>query len=117
MTERERFKYRLALALGYANPDAMLARMPYRVWRGWLLYAQYEPFGEARGDLRQGLIRHTMISLWSKKRARLKQLIPKFGPREKPKPKTPDQLFSKLTAMTQRMGGKIIDKRKKPDGG
>jgi len=27
-----RFAFRLALALGQVNPDAMLARLPQRVW-------------------------------------------------------------------------------------
>lgn len=36
---------RLALELGYANVDVMLAEMPAQMFSEWLAYYQIEPFG------------------------------------------------------------------------
>lgn len=59
MTPVRRFAYRLALALGQPNPEAMLATMPYRIFTEWMRYAQVEPFGEERADMRAGIIAST----------------------------------------------------------
>ena len=49
MTPERLLAFRLALKLGYANPEYMLSVMPYRIWRDWIEYHSVEPFGEERG--------------------------------------------------------------------
>lgn len=50
----ERFAFRLALALGCEDPDALRARLTSRAWARWIAYFQVEPFGELRADFRAG---------------------------------------------------------------
>jgi len=42
------------------NPDAMMARMPDRVFNEWLAFYRDEPFGEWRADLRSAIIATTV---------------------------------------------------------
>jgi hypothetical protein len=46
------FAYRLAVALGKVNVDAMLRRITAKQFREWLAYAELEPFDETRADYR-----------------------------------------------------------------
>ena len=46
---------KLALALGYANPDAMLAEMQPHHLGEWLALYKIDPWGEFRADLRMGI--------------------------------------------------------------
>lgn len=54
--------FRLALALGQPDPDAMLDSMPRRVWLEWRAYWEAEPWDETRADLRAAIIAHTVHS-------------------------------------------------------
>ena len=108
------FVFRLALALGYANPDAMLAEMPVRIFREWIEYANVEPFGEERADLRSAIVAKTIVDMHRSRKSRrpkIEWFMPKFKPREPPKPKTGEQLFEKMKMFTLVTGGKIVDKR------
>jgi hypothetical protein len=62
-----RFAFRLALALGEPNPDAMLARMPNRVFKEWVAFAEVEPFGEERADMRAAIVAATIANVNRKK--------------------------------------------------
>ena len=42
---KRRFAFRLALALGWPDPDAMLDSIPARTFSEWIAYYQLEPFG------------------------------------------------------------------------
>jgi hypothetical protein len=53
---------RLALALGYANPDAMLAEMKPRHLAEWLAFYRIEPWGETRADIRAALQTMQLVS-------------------------------------------------------
>lgn len=42
--------------------EEMLTRMSSRELTEWMAYAQLEPFGEARGDLRAGIVASTIAN-------------------------------------------------------
>lgn len=50
------FAFRLALALGYIHPDAMLRHLTSRQFNEWQAFYQIDPFGEQRGDLQMGIL-------------------------------------------------------------
>jgi len=120
MRPARRFAFRLALALGHANPDAMLACMPFRIYREWHDYYQVEPFGEKRADFRSAIVAATVANAMGRAKGkpafRLDQFIPKFGPKQAVKKKTPDQLFDKLKILNRLFGGTFVDKRKRHNG-
>ena len=90
MTPARRFAYRLALALGESNPDAMLVRMPHRVFLEWIEYTNLEPFGEERADLRAGIIASTIANCLARKKGQPAFKVTDFMPRfEPPRQKTP----------------------------
>lgn len=116
MTPARRFAYRLALALGEPNPDAMLARLPFRIFKEWLDYAQVEPFGEERADLRAGIIASVMANCLARGKGR-----PAFRPSDfmplfdgEKRERTPDELFQKVKALNWLFGGSFEDKREPP---
>lgn len=115
MTDVRRFSYRLALALGQPNPDVMLARMPWRIWREWQIYNQIEPFGEERADLRAGIIASTIANCLARQKGkpafRVEDFMPKFAPPVKREQKTPEELLSKVMWINQLFGGAVIDNR------
>lgn len=114
MTPARRFAYRLALALGEPNPDGMLARMPYRIYREWQTYATIEPFGDERADLRAGIVASTIANCLARKKGR-----PAFRPAdfmplfETKQDKTPDDLFEQVKMINWLFGGTFIDEREK----
>ena len=69
MTPERRFAYRLALALGQPNVDAMLARIPWRQWQEWIEYHSLEPFGQA--GFRLGFAASGLGNLLGRQEARL----------------------------------------------
>lgn len=42
---KRRFAFRLALVLGFPDPDVMLDSIPARTFSEWIAYYQLEPFG------------------------------------------------------------------------
>jgi hypothetical protein len=112
MTPARRFAYRLALALGKANPDAMLAQLPHRVFVEWIEYTKLEPFGEERADLRAGIIASTIANCLARKKGqpafKVKDFMPNFEP---PKQKTPDELFEQVQFLNFMFGGEYVDER------
>jgi hypothetical protein len=51
------------LAVGEVDVDGMLARIPSRLLTEWLAYAQLEPFGEERADLRAGIVAAAVVNV------------------------------------------------------
>jgi hypothetical protein len=96
-----RFYFRLALALGEIDVDGMLARVGSRQVSEWIEYAKLEPFGEERADLRSAIVAATLVNLWSKKKAKAEDFMPKFGVEQ---PKEPQDLEEMKRAM-QRVAG------------
>lgn len=64
------FAYRLALQLGCPHPDYLTARLSASQLVGWMRYAEIEPFGEFRHELRHGQVMalHSNINRDSKQR-------------------------------------------------
>lgn len=117
MSDERRLAYRLALRLGYANPDAMRANMPYRVWLGWLEYSRLEPFGEDRADLRSAQIAQIMANAWLRRKGQRPYKIEDFafdfdGSLKRRTQRTPEQLAEKVIVLNRLFGGKFVDKRK-----
>jgi hypothetical protein len=115
MTPERRLAFRLALRLGYANPEYMLASMPYRIWRDWIEYHRIEPFGEERADLRAGIIAATVANCLARGKGkpafRPDAFMPKYDkPFVKKKPKTDEQLFHKIMALNKVFGGEVVTK-------
>ena len=112
---RRRFAFRLALALGQPNPDAMLSGMPDRIFTDWMAYANVEPFGEERADLRAGIVASVVANVMGRKKGQRPYKPSQFMPRFEPKrTKTPDELFNQIKAINWMMGGKFVDKRGLP---
>jgi len=111
MTPARRFAFRLALALGYLNPDAMLARMPYRIWSEWQAFAALEPFGEERADLRAGIVAATVANCMARGKGRRsfkpRDFMPRFEETQR-KPATSSEHYQQVLAITQLFGGKIV---------
>lgn len=118
MTPARRLLYRLALASGYwiYNPYALMGRMPFRVLLEWQEYAEAEPFGEWRADLRAAMIAATIANSMGRakgKRAfKLEDFMLRFGTEEARKREpTPRELSAKVWTMNLMMGGTFVDKR------
>lgn len=118
MSDERRFAFRLALALGQSNPDAMLARMPHRVWLEWGEYAAIEPFdgewADKRADWRAGMQAATVANCLGRKKGQKAfkpdDFMPKIELRKK-KQQTPDDLLNKVIVFNQLFGGMYIDAR------
>lgn len=110
MTPERRFAFRLALALGYANPEYMLASMPWRIWQDWIAYNALEPIGEERADLRAGIIAATTANCLARRKGkpayRAADFMPKFG--EQRRWLTPDEQFKKILIANRLLGGRVV---------
>ena len=88
----------------------MLARMPHRIWQEWILYAQVEPFGEERADLRAGIIAATVANCLSRKKGRpafkVDQFMPKFKVHQRWP--TPEELLNKVRWINRLYGGSVV---------
>lgn len=70
--------------MGYVNVDRMLAEVDGRQLTEWQAYAQIEPFGEERSDLRAAIVAWTMAEVYrdpekQKEPYPLEAFMPKFG--------------------------------------
>ena len=111
MTPARRFAFRLALALGLPNPDAMLAHLPQRIYREWQEFAILEPFGEERADLRAGIVAATVANCMARGKGRSafkpRDFMPRFEEARR-EPATPSEHYQQVLAITQLFGGKIV---------
>ena len=115
MTPARRFAFRLALALGESNPDALLAQLPYRVFRDWTYYFQLEPFGEERADFRAGIISAVVANCLARKRGRPAFHPSDFMPNFEKQERTADELVGQMIMINRVLGGSVVDKRGKPN--
>lgn len=78
-----RFAYRLAKELGTWDVDGMLDSMMWDQLQGWVAYAEAEPFGEERADLRAGIVASVIANVnRDPKKGRAygpSDFMPKFG--------------------------------------
>lgn len=82
------------MQLGYADVDAMLAGMTGRQVAEWRAYYQIEPFGEYRADLRSAIIASTFANCFSRKRFKVEDFMPEFGPRRRQSVEEMKAIFS-----------------------
>lgn len=109
MTAARRFAFRLALALGQPNPDAMLEEIPARVLAEWQTYASLEPFGEERADWRAGMIASTMANIHARKKGKPAYKIEDFMPKfDKKAASAAIPLIDKVIAANWALGGKVV---------
>ena len=72
---------RLALALGFPNPDDMLAGMSSKQFSEWMAYDTLEPFGEIRADIRNAMLCAILVNInrgKNSKPAKLEDFMPTF---------------------------------------
>ena len=71
---------RLALSMGEPDVDAMLSRITASQFREWMAYMAIEPWGEARADLRAGIVAAAVTNAHrvKGKAAKPKDFMPKF---------------------------------------
>lgn len=80
---------RLAKELGIPNVDAMLRSMPGHQLPEWIAYAELEPFGEERADVRMAIqtaaLGNIFFQLWTGKEEapfKVEDFMPKFEMQE-----------------------------------
>ena len=90
----------------------LLARISSRELTEWALYAEMEPFGETRADLRAGIVASTMANLYRQKGSKAltpADFMPKFGPKETKEPRSGADLLQIVEMWNTALGG--LDKR------
>ena len=91
----------------------LLARISSRELTEWALYAEMEPFGETRADLRAGIVASTMANLYQKKGSKAlapADFMPKFGPKEAKEPRSGADLLQTVEMLNAAFGGKDLRK-------
>jgi len=116
MPEQERFKYRLALALGHPFPDQLMRIMSAKTFIAWQQYAAIEPFGEERADLRMGILASTVVNVamgvtGSKGKLSSPADFMPFTDRPQPKERTAEDMLYQVKILNKLMGGSFVDKR------
>lgn len=78
----------------------LLDRISSRELSEWMVYAQLEPFGEARADLRAGIVASTMANTVRDPKRRKKPFGPEeFMPQFDKEPQTPDEQKSHMETL------------------
>jgi hypothetical protein len=77
MDEKRRFRFRLALALGFTVAE-LEAKMGNDELNEWYEYCSLEPFGEERADLRAATICLAIAQVNGVKNAKLSDFLLKF---------------------------------------
>jgi len=109
---------KLCLVFGFPNTDALEEVMSYRQFKEWYIYNAIEPIiGEERADLRAGIIASTIANV-NRSKKNQKSYKPKdfmpFHSREKGgKGQTAKGIWNMMMAMTKKVGGTIINPKKK----
>jgi hypothetical protein len=85
------FAFRLALALGVWDVDAMLDDMPGDLLYEWLAYYQIDPFGNERGDLQSAMIVSALANIHRDPKTQRKpyqpgDFMPQFDSQPSPRP-------------------------------
>jgi hypothetical protein len=77
MARRERrFLFKLALALGFPSVRELTTRMTSRDVAEWKAYYSIEPFGEARADLRTGILASLIANVHRDRKKRPEPFVP-----------------------------------------
>ncbi len=87
----------------------MLERVPSRLISEWMEYANLEPFGEERADLRAGIVASTMANVWrgkNGKAAKPGDFMPKFGGEQPKEPQSLEQMKLAQMRISAVVGGK-----------
>lgn len=98
---------RLAKELGIPNVDGMLASISGLQLVEWMAYAELEPFGEERADLRMAIgtasLSNTLFQLMTGKREapfKVEDFMPRF---EKPEPISQEDAIRTIEMMMMAM--------------
>lgn len=87
----------------------MLDRIPSRLLSEWMAFAQLEPFGEERADLRAGIVASTVANVYRAKDERplsAQDFMPKF---DQPDPAEDwERLLRKVEMLNAAFGGKDL---------
>lgn len=108
-----RFAFRLALALGEPDVDEMLESISLPLVHEWAAYAEIEPFGEERADLRSGIIASVIANVVKGKGGRTltpRDFMPQF---DKPvRRQTVQQMQSVFSAFAAVHNQRVAEQRK-----
>jgi len=77
----------------------LLAEISSKELTEWMAFYSVEPFGEERSDIRAAIIACTCAQIWSKKKLKVNDFMPKFGPKPE---QSPDQMKSILKALVSK---------------
>ncbi|MCE9553420.1 MAG: hypothetical protein K8T91_08605 [Planctomycetes bacterium] len=109
----DRFDFRLCLALGVIHPDFLERMLSRRQLAEWRRYAELEPWGEERADVRAAQMAMACVQPWTTKRLDLAKFVLTFGEQERPEA-TADDLKRKAMQATAAMKGTINPPRATP---
>lgn len=104
--------------MGYANPDAMRAGMPVRVYLEWVRFLANEPLPEDKADWRAAMAAFTMASIWRGEKGRkpkFADFLPEWSKASKegrrPRRRGPMNALRAMVNFATLFGGKIEDRR------
>lgn len=121
MTPERRLMFRLALRLGYANPDKMLDEIPWRIWNEWLTFHNLEPFDPMRDDFMIAQLSMLFANAWFRGKEQdrtwtTQDFLPKFDKVPETEKEKTDRLLQFAMDMTILMGGEIVDGNRNQPG-
>lgn len=114
MTSERRLLFRLALRLGYANPDKILNEVPWRIWQEWKQFHTVEPFDPTRDDYMSAQLAMLFANAWFRQKQTdrvwtVKDFLPKFEQKVETEQDKLDRLLNMAMDITLLMGGEIVD--------
>ena len=93
----------------------LLERLSSRELAEWMAFAQLEPFGEERADLRSAIVASTMANAWRGKRQgpfTPKDFMPRFDPKVL-SPQTAEEMERQAKRIAALFGGAIVKKKRR----
>lgn len=102
------FAHRLALSVGRVDVRRMLSEISADDLMEWVAYNEIEPFGEARADLRAGIVASTIANVNRPKNSRALRpgdFMPDFTPRE---PQTTESMVQVLKLAIALGGNRVV---------
>jgi hypothetical protein len=97
------------------NPDALLKKMPYRIYREWLEFYKVEPFGQL--PLRIGFVGAGLGALLGKPKGKRHwsayDYMPEKAAPDDKESATPAEQFTKILGIAQMFGAEIKDPKGK----
>jgi hypothetical protein len=105
--------------LGVPSVAELLERLSSRELAEWMAFAELEPFGEERADLRSAIVASTMANAWRGKRQRAftaEDCMPRFDRSDAVlSPQTAEDMERQAKRIAAILGGSIVEKERRKD--